>query len=299
MINYSIIIPHKNTPDLLQKCIDSIPHRDDVQIIVVDDHSDDDKVDFEHFPGVGEPNIEVYFMKEGKGAGYARNIGLKHSVGKWLIFADADDFFNPCINDIFDQCVNMSENIAFFKADSINLIDGSNGHRADGLNIRIDIALKISNFQPALFYSSPWCKLFKHDFLEKNDITFNEVRYGNDIVFMAKVAVYSKNCRAIDKVAYCITCSKNSKSESRESVEIRLSQDIKAAGILKRKFTFSRRDKYWFFFSWNNLYKIDKQKAIKYWFRMFSLFGMIFLYDTCLMLFKNTRHSIKNKLIKK
>ena len=47
MINFSFIIPHKNTPDLLQKCLDSIPRRDDVQIIVVDDNSDADKVDFD------------------------------------------------------------------------------------------------------------------------------------------------------------------------------------------------------------------------------------------------------------
>ena len=39
MINYSIIIPHKNIPNLLQRCLDSIPNREDVQIIVVDDNS--------------------------------------------------------------------------------------------------------------------------------------------------------------------------------------------------------------------------------------------------------------------
>ena len=38
--NLSIIIPHYNTPDLLQKLIDSIPHIEDIQIIVVDDRSD-------------------------------------------------------------------------------------------------------------------------------------------------------------------------------------------------------------------------------------------------------------------
>ena len=50
--NYTIIIPHKNTTDLLRKCIDSIPKRNDVQVIIVDDNSDADKVDFEHFPGL-------------------------------------------------------------------------------------------------------------------------------------------------------------------------------------------------------------------------------------------------------
>lgn len=45
MYKYSIIIPHYNIPELLQRCLDSIPERDDVQVIVVDDNSDSSKVD--------------------------------------------------------------------------------------------------------------------------------------------------------------------------------------------------------------------------------------------------------------
>ncbi len=43
-ISYSIIIPHKNSAKLLQYCLDSIPIRDDVQVIVVDDNSEPEKV---------------------------------------------------------------------------------------------------------------------------------------------------------------------------------------------------------------------------------------------------------------
>ena len=59
MINYSIIIPHKNIPNLLQRCLDSIPNREDVQIIVVDDNSDPNIVDFDKFPGLNRSNVEV------------------------------------------------------------------------------------------------------------------------------------------------------------------------------------------------------------------------------------------------
>ena len=51
-INYSIIIPHKNIPELLQRCLDSIPRRVDVQIFVVDDNSALVKVVFWHFAGL-------------------------------------------------------------------------------------------------------------------------------------------------------------------------------------------------------------------------------------------------------
>ena len=36
---YSFVIPHKNSLDLLQRCLDSIPVRSDIEIIVVDDNS--------------------------------------------------------------------------------------------------------------------------------------------------------------------------------------------------------------------------------------------------------------------
>jgi len=39
-IIYSIIIPHKNIPELLIRCIESIPSKNDIEIIVVDDNSD-------------------------------------------------------------------------------------------------------------------------------------------------------------------------------------------------------------------------------------------------------------------
>ena len=38
-MNYSVIIPHKNVPKLLARCVNSIPVRDDIEVIVIDDCS--------------------------------------------------------------------------------------------------------------------------------------------------------------------------------------------------------------------------------------------------------------------
>ena len=91
MLNYSIIIPHKNCPDLLKRLLDSIPERDDVQIIVVDDNSDEGKK-----PSIDRKDTEVILLdaERSKGAGRARNVGLEHAEGKWLLFADADVVLN-------------------------------------------------------------------------------------------------------------------------------------------------------------------------------------------------------------
>ena len=75
--SFSIIIPHRNCPSLLQRCLDSIPVREDVQVIVVDDNSDLTIVDFNRFPGFDREDVTIVYTKEGKGAGHARNIGLE------------------------------------------------------------------------------------------------------------------------------------------------------------------------------------------------------------------------------
>ena len=44
MYNYSIIIPHYNSPNLLKRMLNSIPEREDIEIIVVDDCSKSENV---------------------------------------------------------------------------------------------------------------------------------------------------------------------------------------------------------------------------------------------------------------
>ena len=112
---FSFIIPHKNTPDLLQKCLDSIPHRKDVEIIVVDDNSDPTKVDFEHFPGLNDACVKVIFDKDGGGCSHATNIALNNATGKWIVRGDADDFFEPDIVKAMDEYADSNYDIIFLR----------------------------------------------------------------------------------------------------------------------------------------------------------------------------------------
>lgn len=102
MVNFSFIIPHYDlSSNLLRRCLDSIPHNDDVQIIVVDDHSPslyDDKgnlIDAKklEFVGYGEKCTETLFLDKNQGPGNARNEGLKLAKGKWVLFCDPDDCY--------------------------------------------------------------------------------------------------------------------------------------------------------------------------------------------------------------
>ena len=212
MIYYSIIIPHKNTPDLLQYCLDSIPVRDDVQVIVVDDNSDADKVDFEHFPHWKGDNYECCFTKEGKGAGYARNVGLGHATGKWVLFVDADDFLLPAVGEIFDEEKDTEADIVFFRPKAVMLEDRKTpSKRSHYIEVLIDSFLKNGDETPLRCgWESPVSKFIKFDLIQNHRIRFDEIKYANDVLFMVSSGVLAKTIEFRDKPYYCITESGNS-----------------------------------------------------------------------------------------
>lgn len=198
---YSIIIPHKNIPDLLQRCLDSIPQRDDVQVIIVDDNSDPEKVDFEHFPGLNRPNTELYFDKTGRGAGRARNVGLEHVKGKWVLFADADDVFTIGFGEILDKLYEKEDyDVVYFDIESRDLetLEQNEEHVYFS-----NIIKGQNNFDLKYGLLTPWMKAVKKSLIEKNSISFEEVPCSNDTRFSALCGYYAKTISAIPIIGYC------------------------------------------------------------------------------------------------
>lgn len=212
MIYYSIIIPHKNTPDLLQYCLDSIPTRDDVQVIVVDDDSDAEIVDFDHFPQWKGEHYECYFTKKGGGTGFAENFGIGYAKGKWLLFVGADDYLLPSANQIFDEEKDTEADMVFFRPKAVMLEDrASFSKRADQYNAIIDRYL-VSGDEMELrcrFFSI--CgRLINFEMVKQKTILFDEIRYSNDNLFAVKIGISAKKIEVRDKSLYCITESDSS-----------------------------------------------------------------------------------------
>ena len=77
---YSITITHYNNPELLSRMLGSIPERDDIQIIVVDDASTEENK--AKLAKLQHKNMEVVYTPDNHGAGYERNVGFDHAVGR-------------------------------------------------------------------------------------------------------------------------------------------------------------------------------------------------------------------------
>ncbi len=87
----SIIIPTYNRKSLIGYTLDSLASDKhpgvDLEIIVVDDHSTDGTIGYlnEKYPHVKT------LVNTGKGAPFARNMGVANSKGKYINFLDSDD----------------------------------------------------------------------------------------------------------------------------------------------------------------------------------------------------------------
>lgn len=187
--HYSIIIPHKNTPRLLERCLYSIPTWDEIQIIIIDDNSNSESVDFSHFPGNGRKNTEVLFTKEGKGAGYARNIGLSHARGKWIIFADADDFFTADCFTILNEYMDSPHEVIYF---NVRFVMSDNPSQESRRGTYYTNFFNDVNPENKLRYQSqvPWGKMIRRSFLSTFHIQFDETRIANDVYFSCLVGIY-------------------------------------------------------------------------------------------------------------
>jgi len=220
-MNYSIIIPHKNIPKLLQRCLDSIPMREDLEVIVVDDNSDPTIVDFDNFPGKYRSDTLVVFDKSGKGAGRARNIGLEHAKGKWILFADADDFYTSVLDSILDEYASSNEDVIFFRKKSVMSDDISKESKRSSWNEEI-----IDNYfqtgdesEIRCNFGAPWAKIIKRSLIIENDIHFAEIAYSNDIEFSAMVGVKAKKIKVADQTMYVCTERSGSLTSSLYSKE--------------------------------------------------------------------------------
>ena len=86
MIKVSIIMPCYNSESFIRNALESIPERNDIEVIVVNDGSEDNTKDI-----ASEYNIILIDNGENKGIGYSRKKALEVASGEYIMFFDSDD----------------------------------------------------------------------------------------------------------------------------------------------------------------------------------------------------------------
>ncbi len=238
-IDFSIIIPHKDSLDCLPRVLNSIPISNRIEIIVIDNSSIPIKIEDIRT----DRNITLRYSSPERFAGGARNEGLKVATGKWLLFADADDFFTPSAFNVFYEYINEDADLIYFKSDSVYDDTLEPSDRNVLFNGYIDKYLSgtSTELSTKLSFVVPWAKMIRRKLVEDNNIMFDEVVAANDVMFSTLVAYKSTRFKVDEREVYTITTRRGSLANrqdivaitSRYHVALRRNRFLKTVGLNK------------------------------------------------------------------
>ncbi|MCD8149306.1 MAG: glycosyltransferase [Clostridiales bacterium] len=187
----SVIIPVYNVQDYLHECLDSITKQTltEIEIICVDDGSTDDSgIILKEYAAL-DKRIRI-IEQENLYAGAARNRGIRAARGKYLLFLDADDFFDLTLCEkTWRRADESGADIVLFGAKGYEtltgrIIDKSSLFRRNLLPEKAVFSRKdIPDKILTLTTPNPWIKLFRREFVMEEGLWFQEIRHSNDIYF--------------------------------------------------------------------------------------------------------------------
>ena len=201
----SVIIPVYNSEPFLRECLDSVVNQTlrETEIICVNDGSTDKSPAMLEEYSSRDSRIKI-INQDNRGAGAARNAGLKIAAGKYLSFLDSDDYFaRTMLEKAYKKALAGDADIIAFDAKKYNVQDGkySKGEwkfRKKHFPKKYPFSYKDA---PAGIFkvlsNEAWTKIFKKDLIFSNGIQFQELRSAND-VFFTWCAIF--NAEKIDMV---------------------------------------------------------------------------------------------------
>ena len=202
----SIIVPVYNAEAYLIKALDSLlaQSQKHIEIICINDGSKDHSLEILQNYSHKDNRIKV-FNQENSGPAKARNVGLANAAGVYLMFCDADDWYET------DMCQEMMSSLILRKTDfamcDCNIIEQELEHYRNIKTINYHY-LKMKGFILLNEYNKQgisvflWNKIFKMEIIKKYSLSFPTGYEMDDNAFIYQYAAVSDTVYGINKKLY-------------------------------------------------------------------------------------------------
>lgn len=209
-VDLSVIIPLYNAQHTLDACLKSVCSQKEIslEIILINDGSSDATHEMCLRYAENDSRIK-YITRQNGGVAAARNSGLEIASGEYITFVDQDDWIEEDAYTVLMKEAE-SENADMVVFGYSKDVDGNVSLMQNRRHIPKVISEKEDIIRYAFFREEyrafaafVWNKIFKRDFLEKYDITFDgTLRRGDDVLFFSEMAAYGPKTVYINENYY-------------------------------------------------------------------------------------------------
>lgn len=217
MMDYkiSIIVPIYNGEKYLRRAIESIINQtlgfNNIELILIDDCSKDNSKNIILEYSDKYDNILPILLEKNSGfPGKPRNMGLSKATGKYIMFFDVDDCYLPEACEILYNAITEND---------VDLVMGnyylnSNGNimenklcpknYGDLIKCKPTNNQKIFSLVTNMTCISPWAKIYKSDFIRRNNLKFSINTNFEECKFYFEAILNSNNiCILANEYLYC------------------------------------------------------------------------------------------------
>ncbi|MBQ9545510.1 MAG: glycosyltransferase family 2 protein [Clostridia bacterium] len=197
----SIIIPVYNVEDYIKECLDSVlSQKGDFEVIAVDDGSKDKSADLCRRIAGSDPRLRV-ISQENRGAGGARNTGIRQASGEWLMFVDADDTLAPGAVERVESLLEKDPDMVIFRMGYTDG-DGNPVARTDDWRGEFEAESFYDRKDLLLSTPNPCDKVIRRSLFTDNGVYFPEKVWLEDLRAIPKLISLCKKVISVGDVLY-------------------------------------------------------------------------------------------------
>ncbi|MDF1631541.1 glycosyltransferase family 2 protein [Mycoplana sp. MJR14] len=210
----SVILTTYNIEDYIYRCISSLQKQSfqDFELIVVDDGSTDSTLArLERHCRYGKNNYTIIALPENTpgGVGIPANIGVSAARGKYIAYADGDDWYEPTmLEDLVAEAESIEADIVIANFRNYDQLNKTIEIPTDDKRLSELAAMPRDKMSEIEFKSQvlrlnavPWRKLYRTDYLTQNSIAFPEGNFFfEDNPYHWASVIKAKRIGFVDKV---------------------------------------------------------------------------------------------------
>lgn len=207
----SVIIPMYNVQAYIEACLSSLRRQtfEDFEALCIDDGSTDDTLATARRAVDGDGRF-TFVSQENAGQSAARNVGIARATGRYVLFLDADDYYEGrTLQVLFDRAERDGLDDLFFSARTVYEDAAARASYRDDYDDRAAIdgvmtgqELLVRFSEEDSFCVSPALQFIRREFLEESGIRFPEGIIHEDNLFTCLMLAHAQHAAFIDDQLY-------------------------------------------------------------------------------------------------